>query len=263
MCGMTDRRRDPPYREVAIHRPWYGIDDGVPLRHGIPKKDFVKTPIRDMKAEKAVAAKSSVHLRVGNEHGSGVVVRLKKGLLFLITASHVVKTRTDVAKIQIYEDDVYHGSDRSNAKRHVVRLRVRPGGIFYSMRNHDVCAVELKVPSKTQTSQLGVTRFGMAKAQDVVQIFSHPNAAPQAFSDGHVMSVDPDGETIMHDADTLPGSSGAGMFNASWELIGVHVASNVLYKDDELYPVNDGVALQVILKGLQRRATNAFNMRRA
>ncbi len=58
-----------------------------------------------------------------------------------------------------------------------------------------------------------------------VNIIQHPNGGPRAFAVTNNRLVDILPEGFLHyETDTLPGSSGSPLFNAEWELIGVHHA---------------------------------------
>jgi endonuclease G len=81
-----------------------------------------------------------------------------------------------------------------------------------------------------------------------VTIIQHPNGGPKQIALTANQVVDVRGHRLLYTTDTMPGSSGAPVFNDMWEVIAIHYRGEVPYVDhkgDE-QRVNGGILMSAI-----------------
>jgi hypothetical protein len=243
--------------ERAIGRPWHGISEGYEFGTGIPAEDLVTMSMLQEDTARGRAMMSSVYLENQGAHASGVLLRLTfspdsgvrrraSAPLVLSTARHVLPDRGSVDTTRVYARYV-GGVPRQE-------LRVDPDVYVQAFGRADAvaCGVQARSIPASLVSHVGVTRVAFAKAGEEVFVVSHPNAAAQSLSTGTVLKVDCARDVFVHDADTLPGSSGAGIFNRDWALVGLHVAGgDVRTSDGRVHAINHGVCIHHVLDKLR------------
>jgi hypothetical protein len=176
-----------------------------------------------------------LHDPMSHSYGSGSLITLHhptQGVqCAVLTCKHVVPT------IQAAE----HISLRTGYLRHDAGAvhSLLPVQLYISDAANDVClcACDAACPAHS-------IRVGKVSVRQTVTVLQHPNAAPATVVDGRVTRIDRD--AFEHTADTLPGSSGAGIFTMSkmrpqtWHLVGVHCGA------DEDRPINLGFRVNAL-----------------
>jgi trypsin-like peptidase/effector-associated domain 1 (EAD1)-containing protein len=76
-----------------------------------------------------------------------------------------------------------------------------------------------------------------AKSGDVLLIVQHPSGLPQRFAFGNVRDVTDDGQRLLHDANTLPGSSGSPIVDVELHVLALHRGGGA---------TNEGVPIKAI-----------------
>jgi hypothetical protein len=95
-------------------------------------------------------------------------------------------------------------------------------------------------------------QIGMLELNDIVPIIQHPTGMPKQVCIGHNSLVYIDDERIQYLTDTMPGSSGAPVFNSSWNLIGLHSKGGWIAEPRTGQKVfrNEGIHINIIKRFL-------------
>lgn len=260
--------RDVDWDEAAITRPWHRVDDppdaetgwvGTSIGEGIPYEDMVgeaATRMREGSDPSYVRAlESAVYINVGHSHGSGNLIRAtevegngERSALLLITAKHVLPTKRVASRATCYRHYM------KDSKR-LYPFKLDPDSLFVRAAvsaDVVVCAVIEGSPGLAagDLAKVGIRETASTHVGQVLHVLSHPNAAPLSLSHGHTINDNARTGMMMHDADTLPGSSGAGIFDDAWSLIGIHTSASTMWLDGKRRPINHGVGLDPILTRL-------------
>lgn len=177
--------------------------------------------------------------------GSGCLVTWR-GSQFVLTNNHVLPT---VIKAQ--EAIAHFNYDADIAREDVVRVALEPNLYFRTSdrKELDVTIVALKSP----IGSLGVTLADdlispSPKINTPIVIYQHPNGKPKCLARQHVISLTE--KYLRYTADTLPGSSGAPIFDHQYDLVGIHHAADAK-NDPPQY--NEGIRFDKILEWLRQQ----------
>jgi V8-like Glu-specific endopeptidase len=132
-----------------------------------------------------------------------------------------------------------------------IEYRAKPDGIYYANKTLDYALIELDGNPGKEWGILKV-RTQIPPRDSRVNIIQHPNGLPKqiAMQNNFVKYVDD--IRIQYHTSTLPGSSGAPVFNDRWEVIALHHAGGWL-KESENGPVyfrNEGITIKAIFLDL-------------
>lgn len=96
-------------------------------------------------------------------------------------------------------------------------------------------------------------QFGMPLKDDTVPIIQHPNGMPKQICIGHNSLCYMDDERIQYLTDTMPGSSGAPVFDSNWNLIGLHCSGGWIAEPRSGQSVfrNQGIHINIIKEFLK------------
>ncbi|MEO8496474.1 MAG: AAA-like domain-containing protein [Planctomycetota bacterium] len=89
---------------------------------------------------------------------------------------------------------------------------------------------------------------------EIVSIIQHPDAGPKQVAQGAIIEVlDAPRRRIRYRVNTLPGSSGSPVFNAHWQVVGLHHSSATTRdkQTGELVECNEGIHIAAVLDGLK------------
>lgn len=125
-----------------------------------------------------------------------------------------------------------------------------PARFFVSSEALDFAAVAVK-PRSRDNADIMIRRFlrlipetGKVRLGDFVTIFQHPDGVPMqiALRENEVVRTDPTEPFIWYRADTAHGSSGAPVFNDSFQLVALHSGGRIKRDGDNFVLTNGGVA---------------------
>lgn len=133
----------------------------------------------------------------------------------------------------------------------------KPNGVYCANRALDYALIELNGNPGDEWGILKI-RTQIPPIDSRVNIIQHPNGLPKqiAMQNNFVKYVDD--KRIQYITSTLPGSSGAPVFNNQWEVIALHHSGGWL-KESEKGPVyfrNEGITIKAILLDLPAEIRN-------
>jgi tetratricopeptide (TPR) repeat protein len=211
----------------------------------------------------ARAVTVEIKLQRDGSVGSGVIIERKGDLYTLVTNGHVVcgeNTKKHKLCESIPTSETYN-LNLADGKQYVVKasnVKILGGDLdlaiiqFRSSRNYNV--TEVAVPESL-------------KVNDTVYTAGFPSEQPEfTFGRGEALSVvnkritgDKGGYTIVHDAFTLPGMSGGGIFDGNGQLIAIH-GYGYRYKENTLIDkkyivdtkigINRGISIRWLVQNL-------------
>ena len=240
--SMSSPKSRKQQRERAIFKEWRGVKDGVSLGRGIPKEDlYIHSSHRFpfYLASRVVLMKHTIDTQRTFATGYLVDVNCQGTVIpCVLTCWHAVWTRFGVQNMDIF-------SFVSRPRRLI--WKTDAAKFLVKVPNIDLCLLALdgrairRNPLSTHTALCPNSRIAITIPQ-------HPNGSVLAIDTGEV--VRDQKHTLLHNASTLPGSSGAPIFvhgtDGSWKLVGVHSLGNT-------DGWNEGVCIAPILNELRRQ----------
>lgn len=239
------------------------IEDGIardllPL----PMQPVALTPPASSSLEKIIGAnnlKSIAWLRKGLACARSVcrIVTPKglgTGFLIaggrLVTNHHVIPDASaafaSVAELGFEEDDNGNILEPS-------RYRLKASSLQAS-QDLDFCIVELDGSSHSTPLEswgwLDLELDQVPQTGEHVTIIQHPGGGPKQIGITANQVVNQFGHRLQYTTDTLPGSSGAPVFNDDWKVVAVHHAGGNIVKNaaGEIHYANEGILVGSILK---------------
>lgn len=161
--------------------------------------------------------------RSGSGTGSLVSSRL------LLTNNHVLQTADWARRSSVvfdFEDDL------ENKPRPTVAFQLDPDAFFFTNKNFDFTLVAVKTTALHTGVSLSDYGFnplddtqGKVTIGEPINIIQHPSGLLKqvVLQENRLLDipVDPPG-WLHYESDTMPGSSGAPLFNNRWEMVGLH-----------------------------------------
>ena len=118
----------------------------------------------------------------------------------------------------------------------------------------DWALVRLSQPLPEAVGTVDITRTTPPEPDDRAYIIQHPQGLAKKIGLNRNLIRSVDGDVIQYLTDTARGSSGSPVFNARWELIGLHYRY-IASEDEERFGYrNQGMRIEPILKALQDAA---------
>lgn len=190
-------------------------------------------------------SKSVAHITKANE-------TMATGFLItpdvLLTNWHVFKTKNDVQNARIrfnYLADVYGNPLPTDEYDCDVE------SLFRSVKELDYAVVRIRGEAGTKWGYLKITPIDI-KVHDKVNIIQHPGGGPKkiAMNDNEVKYVDE--SFIQYITDTMPGSSGAPVFNDAWQVVALHHSGGNIPEpsSNSIHFLNEGIRIGAIAKDL-------------
>jgi hypothetical protein len=131
----------------------------------------------------------------------------------------------------------------------------------------DYALLRLSRPVGTDVVSPGYTRgwirtqrhTASPPANSIVFVLQHPDGDPLKLAIGTSRGPADDGTRVLHDANTLGGSSGSPCLNAKWEVVALHNAGDPLYDGVIGAPAqNQAVPIEPILAKLESHGAAKF-----
>jgi len=118
---------------------------------------------------------------------------------------------------------------------------------------HDWAAIQLATPLREEYEPLNLRPSKPVLEDDFVYIVQHPGGGPKKLAILHNQVVWVTEDVVQYLTDTLPGSSGAPVFNEEWQVIALH-REGLEGRADEKNPVkNQGTHIDRVVEGLRMR----------
>jgi hypothetical protein len=106
---------------------------------------------------------------------------------------------------------------------------------------------------------IATQRGASPQANSVVFVLQHPEGEPLKLAIGVAKSTNANATRVMHDANTVRGSSGSPCLNAKLELVALHNAGDALYDGEIGVPQNNqAVPIEPILARLESQGAPKF-----
>ncbi|MEM7539767.1 MAG: trypsin-like peptidase domain-containing protein, partial [Chloroflexota bacterium] len=169
----------------------------------------------------------------------------------IMTNNHVIPD-IETAKAAVAEFNYEIGSD--GKPKHIYRFRLSTAVFHTSHRtDHDVTVVGIVWATSDGQQRLPICQplrlnpDADPLPEEPITIIQHPGGGHKQAAPHNSHVVEVKGRYLHYTTDTLPGSSGAPVFNQSWQVIAIHRAHTVLDDPDKgrIY-VNQGVLISHI-----------------
>lgn len=187
----------------------------------------------------------------------------------LLTNNHVIPSAEFASRFLRVEFN--YQQDLDGAQREVTTYEFAPGGSFTTDESLDYSLIQLALKSEEDVPRAG-DRWGhasLSRAEDSfvyqrmrLNVIQHPNGGPKqvAIRGNHMQGRPKEGfrgrteeqarQFVLYTSDTLPGSSGAPVFDDSWRLVALHRAGGE--RDGQTWLNNEGVLLTSIVSDIRQ-----------
>lgn len=172
--------------------------------------------------------------RAGREIGYGTGFKVAPGVL--LTNHHVLETDT-IAATSLVEFD--YELDETGSPRATTRFALDPGSLYIADKKLDFALTAIgsePIFGQGQLPSYGFLRMirdeGKINPGEFVTIIQHPSGLPKqiALRENKLLSIEE--MVLWYQSDTAQGSSGAPVFNDSWQMVALH-HSGVPRTDDQ------------------------------
>jgi hypothetical protein len=182
-------------------------------------------------------------------YGTGFIVQGIAGDL-LVTNHHVLPDAV-FAKSAVAEFNYEDPSEGVSAESESFPLA--PGEGFVTDTANDWTAVRVAGQPSAKWGVLALASR-KPKVNDRVNIIQHPGGARKRLSYFHNLLVYAGETRLQYLTDTEPGSSGSPIFDAGWNLVGVHHSGGYVTEPgtSQTYYRNQGIHIDVVLAGLRK-----------
>ncbi|MFZ4661548.1 MAG: trypsin-like peptidase domain-containing protein [Caldilineaceae bacterium] len=197
------------------------------------------------------AAQAVVHLRIQKESGQG---ELGTGFMvardLLMTNHHVIATPQEAAGT---EASFNYQLDRHGRICEATTVRVRPDALFYTNAELDFTVVQLDQPPDYGVLTLQPVQV---RKDDRVAIIQHPGGHLKQIAMQNNFVAYADARVVQYTTSTLPGSSGAPVFNDNFAVVAIHHSGGMLLEPDTrtYYLRNAGTTMLAVLNDLKSQA---------
>lgn len=203
-----------------------------------------------LRAARAVAL-LSIKMNQDAWVGTGFLV----GRDILLTNNHVIGSADEATATTIffnYEEDEF-GRMATSTKFKIAELLTTDSELDYSLLRVD------GFPGDT-FGWLNLQQGSPINVGSRVNIIQHPGGQPKQISLQHNLVEYVDTKVVQYVTSTLPGSSGAPVFNDTWEVVAIHHAGGNITEPETgaLYYRNEGILVQVIKAHLPLELAKIF-----
>ncbi len=168
---------------------------------------------------------------------------------WLITNHHVLpdESTAQSAVAEFNYEQTMGGLDRA-----IDPVRICADRGFKTSAPHDWTIVKLEGQPNEKYGAIPLEPAKVVK-EDRAIIIQHPGGGPKQIGIVHNLVTYADDNVVQYLTDTLPGSSGAPVFNESWQLIALHHSGGWLREPGTKQKLwrNEGIAVGQILGGAQ------------
>ena len=232
---------DRPIAQQPRVARWRGSDDDKSVQEKIIGEDTLRH-IRFLRValEKAEAV---IHITAAG-YGTGFLIAPD----LLMTNHHVLQT-AEAAQHSTYT--LHYELALDDTLQATLVIAAKNGGLFYTNPMLDYTVVQLEQaianlqPLRLQPQQVRV--------DERVTIIQHPGGHLKKISMQNNFVVYADSEVVQYTTSTLPGSSGAPVFNDEFQVVAIHRAGGMLSTphSEQRYLRNEGTSMIAVLKDLR------------
>jgi V8-like Glu-specific endopeptidase len=214
--------------------------------------------------EQVVSGKPSLvhvsHLAVGLDRARAVakVVRAEggSGTGFLIAGERLLTNHHVLPSAEVAaQSTALFNYQRASAGHDepVTELKLAPERFFQTSEADDFSIVAVPPGTSEHWGSIALAPSG-ARRGDLVNIIQHPGGGPKQISLSFDVVAFVGGGRLQYLTDTLPGSSGAPVFDRNWNLVALHHSGGWLAEpgsaEKRVYYRNEGILIDRILEQL-------------
>ncbi|HEX9991243.1 MAG TPA: serine protease [Chloroflexia bacterium] len=191
-------------------------------------------------------AKSVVRISTGLTSGTGFLTSSN----LLVTNNHVIPSPEDAQKSEVwfnYETNV-GGGDAS-----ATRYMLNPDKAFATDKGDDWTAVYVEGNPNAEWGQIYLHEVDIS-VDDYVNIIQHPAGLPKQIALYHNVVVFSNDSRVQYLTDTMPGSSGAPVFDSDWRFVALHHSGGWIPEPGgvRVFLRNEGIHVRALLSGLKK-----------
>ncbi len=235
---------------VAVRKTFINPRDGLSMQRIIGESNLFPISYLEggLRAGNSVC-RIEIHDSIGRVlgHGTGFLV----APCLLLTNNHILDSeKTAQCSLAQFNYEV----DLNGMPRQTKSFRFMPERLFITDEKLDFTIVALEADSAdgTKLSEFGFLplyqRSGKALLGEAVSSIQHPAGAPKVITVRENRITDIYNDFINYTAGTMPGSSGAPVFNDEWVTIALYHAGVPDPHDSTKYIANEGIRISSILK---------------
>lgn len=243
-----------PLNDVAAirQRPidqWRGSDTPEELR----EKVIGENTLRDISMlERALDAARAV-VRVGLPSGAGSGFMITSDLV--MTNNHVIASLEEASRAEFTFN---YQLDRSGNALEPMTVGTLPSGLFHTNAALDYSVVQLRNPPDFGAPL--TLRPVLSRRDERVSIIQHPAGQFKKISIQNNFVAYADRQVLQYTTTTLPGSSGAPVFDDAFQVVAIHREGGVLQEpgSEQRYLRNGGTSMIALLADLKENAPTIY-----
>lgn len=243
-----------PLKDVAAirQRP---IDDwrGTESSQDVREKIIGENTLRDVSMLELALDAAQAVVRIGCPKGAGSGFMIAADLL--MTNNHVIPSQEDATASEFTFN---YQLDRAGKIGDPVTVGALPNGTFCTNELLDYAVVQLRNPPDFGTP-LNV-RAVLVRRDDRVSIIQHPGGHFKKISMQNNFVAYADRQVVQYTTTTLPGSSGAPVFDDDFHVVAIHREGGVLEEPStgQRYLRNGGTSMIAVLADLKASAPTVY-----
>jgi V8-like Glu-specific endopeptidase len=185
--------------------------------------------------------------KVQFNNGSGSGFLLKDNLF--VTNHHVIPDRERASAAEILFN---YEKSAENLDQQPESFRLDPVRGFATSREQDWTLVRMSRDANTRWGAIEIKEVDVTTAQRV-NIIQHPGGGPKQIAIYHNVVAYVGENRIQYLTDTLPGSSGAPVFDSEWQVVAVHRSGGWILEPGTKNQVfrNEGVNINRVVQGMR------------
>jgi S1-C subfamily serine protease len=239
-----------PLNDVAAIRQqpighWRGTESPQDVR----EKIVGENTLRDVSVLELALDAAQAVIRVGLPGGAGSGFMIASDLV--MTNNHVIATSEDAARAEFTFN---YQLDRAGKVRDPVTVDALSDGIFCTSSLLDYTVVQVREPPNFGAPLK--LRPALVRRDERVSIIQHPGGHFKKISMQNNFVAYADRQMVQYTTSTLPGSSGAPVFDDDFQVVGIHREGGVLQEpgSGQRYLRNGGTSMIAILADLKANA---------
>lgn len=240
---------DQPIAPKPSVAQWRGKDNATSVQEKIIGENTLRH-IRFLRVA-LERAEAVIHI-TATSYGTGFLIAPD-----LLMTNHHVLSSAVAAQGSSYT--LSYELDVDNTTKEVVTTIAKPGGLFYTNAALDYTVLQLeRTVANVQPLRLQPQQ---AQVDERVTIVQHPGGHFKKISMQNNFVVYADRNVVQYTTSTLPGSSGAPVFNDDLQVIAIHRAGGLLKEPNsqQRYLRNEGSSMIAILNDLRDNQPTIYN----